>query len=63
MRNFPEIKIIFPEINLIFPKNCVIYNIEIYKYCELKQIWCGICAYDTDFSMCSNAQKRGALWR
>ena len=60
---FPEIKMIFPEINLIFPKNCVEYNIDVYKCCELSKRRCGICVHDTGFSMCSNAQKRGALWR
>ena len=53
---------VFPEINLIFPKNCVEYNIDVYKCCELSKRRCGICVHDTDFSMCSNAQKRGALW-
>ena len=53
---------IFPEINLIFPKNCVIYNIEIYKYCELKQIWCGICAYMTRISVCAVMHRKEGLY-
>ena len=59
---FPEIKILFPKITLIFPKKCVEYNIDVYKCCELRKRRCGICVHDMDFSMCSNAQKRGALW-
>ena len=55
-------EIIFLENALIFPKNCVEYNIDVYKCCELSKRRCGICVHDTDFSMCSNAQKRGALW-